>query len=502
MIKFYLLVVGCSLFGGGLCAQTYFSNLYDVQNGSADAAISIAAGKHEYSIFGGSIGPNSENLLSMVVIDRAGKQIAKKVYDFGNSVPRTGKAIALSDGNYLLWDTFQEYDTSSNLITWAMLLKFNQKGDTLWTRRWDKEPKEFSATTLIEVAPDSIILIAHEGTLPDIDPVLILTNSLGIERNRKTILTNPLEEVRHITMHKNRKLYARGWGNKTSSPSSYFDMVYCFDLKLNLHFSKHYPFNSGSLGGLVALESGQLAIFGDSTISLDGFNFPDTVIQNVFWIDEQGNLVKNKTFGPKLPGQRVLDGVELPNGNLLLYTLSDEITNNVPSLIELDSNHNPVRENRYIYGNPDHYTYHPWFFDKGIDGGYVIGGDIAPVAGSQDLWLLKVDSAQCSNAACQSLVYDKRTIGVSEQVSDQSVFSIYPNPTNHLLTVTWNMKDEQGAFELRITNLQGKMVLNQVVTEKTGKQSIAVDHLAAGLYLFQALKDGRAFHVEKLVIHD
>lgn len=478
--------------------QTYFSNLYDVRDNAANASISLVTGRSQYVLVGTSLKPDGSNHLGLVGIDKVGNEVFNKTYDFGNSVPRTGKAITLSDGNFLLWDTFQDFDTSGGWITWSMLLKFDTHGDTLWTRRWDKEPKEFAGRTLIEAAPDSIILIAHEGTYPDIDPVLLLVDSNGNELNRKVILTNPLEEIRHVIRHKNGKFYARGSGNNSSSPTVYFDMVFCFDLKFNLHFAKHYPHSSRSIGTLNELENDQMFICGDSTISLDGFNFPDTIIQNVFWIDTQGNLLKNKTFGPKLPGQRVLDGLELPNGNLLLYTLSDEITNNVPSLIELDSNHNPVRENRYIYKSPNDYTYHPWFFGKGIDGGYVFGGDIIPVqGGSQDLWLFKVDSAQCNNPSCHSLQYDLRTIGV-EEVEKQFGIKMYPNPAGSKVNLSFEGFDPKTNLNVTVFDKQGRKVLGKSVSNAM-QTELDLTHLASDLYVVRVLSDTKMVFVGKFV---
>ncbi|MCB0480662.1 MAG: T9SS type A sorting domain-containing protein [Flavobacteriales bacterium] len=90
--------------------------------------------------------------------------------------------------------------------------------------------------------------------------------------------------------------------------------------------------------------------------------------------------------------------------------------------------------------------------------------------------------------------------GLDERQDLNELIKIFPNPTNHLLTVTWNKENQKDAFEIRIMSLQGKVVLNQIVSGNSGKQLIAVDNLPSGLYLFQALQDGRAFHVEKLVV--
>lgn len=88
-----------------------------------------------------------------------------------------------------------------------------------------------------------------------------------------------------------------------------------------------------------------------------------------------------------------------------------------------------------------------------------------------------------------------------ELIQSQSLM-IYPNPTNQLLTITWNAEELNTHFEVRIINMRGVAVYKQILQGKTGKQHLDIAHLSAGIYLFQTINQGKPIHVEKLVVND
>ena len=64
--------------------------------------------------------------------------------------------------------------------------------------------------------------------------------------------------------------------------------------------------------------------------------------------------------------------------------------------------------------------------------------------------------------------------------------SAYPNPTNDNVTITVNAK---GAGNLVVTDITGKIVMNNAISLANGQSNVNMSSLEAGLYIFNITLD-------------
>jgi len=81
-------------------------------------------------------------------------------------------------------------------------------------------------------------------------------------------------------------------------------------------------------------------------------------------------------------------------------------------------------------------------------------------------------------------------------LSSESLIEIAPNPANAQIDL---VRNGSKPIDLRIFNLQGKLILTQKLLEQ--KTTIDIAHLPQGLYIIQTMdKDTGVFDVSKLLI--
>ena len=126
-------------------------------------------------------------------------------------------------------------------------------------------------------------------------------------------------------------------------------------------------------------------------------------------------------------------------------------------------------------------------------GGFVCAGMVNPAlpdTGTQDMWLLKIDSNGCADTACSLIT----SIPIIQQLSTEQLL-IYPNPTNGIVTIELPKESNAGSFYL--INIRGQEVLQQTLN-KTSSQ-IDVSHLPKGIYFYR-YRDNKQGYSGKLVV--
>ena len=85
---------------------------------------------------------------------------------------------------------------------------------------------------------------------------------------------------------------------------------------------------------------------------------------------------------------------------------------------------------------------------------------------------------------------------VNGEISTNSIFNLYPNPSKGYFTIEKTMVEER-VLTVEVYNILGKQVLNQKLTNT----KIDVNHLTDGVYLIRIINEqGEEVHVEKLAL--
>ena len=80
-------------------------------------------------------------------------------------------------------------------------------------------------------------------------------------------------------------------------------------------------------------------------------------------------------------------------------------------------------------------------------------------------------------------------------VANQPLFSIYPNPSKDIITVSSAVNSDISSMTIKDTN--GRVV-KQIVPENIGNHSISIGDLTNGVY-FLTIKSSEGIFVEKLI---
>jgi hypothetical protein len=132
------------------------------------------------------------------------------------------------------------------------------------------------------------------------------------------------------------------------------------------------------------------------------------------------------------------------------------------------------------------------------DNGYLGCGYVNPVlpdTGTQDVWLVKVDSMGCESPSfCWVDIKEPAITRVSDEIE------VCPNPADAVFSIRINTNSKQRRRELNCYSLQGQEVISRIIP--ASHTSIAVDCQAwqAGMYLIQLVEDGAVVGRGKVVV--
>lgn len=132
------------------------------------------------------------------------------------------------------------------------------------------------------------------------------------------------------------------------------------------------------------------------------------------------------------------------------------------------------------------------------DNGYLGCGYVNPVSpdtGTQDVWLVKVDSMGCESASYCWVDIKEPAIN---KVSDE--LEIWPNPVDDNFSVRFTINNKQNSKVLLCYTLQGQEIMKRIIP--ANRTSIAIDCQAwlAGMYIIQLVEDGVVVGRGKVVV--
>ena len=113
------------------------------------------------------------------------------------------------------------------------------------------------------------------------------------------------------------------------------------------------------------------------------------------------------------------------------------------------------------------------------DGGFAAAGWLfpeTPDTGTQDTWVIKVDSFGCLVQGCE-------VTSVPEINTTISALKIYPNPANDVLNINITPAENQQEFVLELYDILGKLVLTKTLYPQ--ENTITVSHLKTGVYSYR-----------------
>ena len=104
-----------------------------------------------------------------------------------------------------------------------------------------------------------------------------------------------------------------------------------------------------------------------------------------------------------------------------------------------------------------------------------------------------------SNNTMQSVGCPTTTLSNNTALLDKTTISVYPNPTNNIVNINYNLEDSSTVI-LRLTNIQGQIISETKVDKSNGLQTDSIDlsNESAGMY-FLTITSGNNSHTTKII---
>ena len=394
----------------------------------------------------------------------------------------------------------------------GMLWRFDDALDTLWTRSYSDNPPHdtsFLFRNFRELTDKGYIIAGSHGLVNGTAKIRINLNridSLGSILWRKYYGSGNVNFLPSDVSVTSDRGYIIGAGFYPSNGSSTQD-------------NDPYLIKTDSLGNVQWTKKLGNPYCREECVMVDqaldgniicGTTFSDTCwgssgwlsLINVVKITNNNVIVWDKKYGVRKRFLGLNKIRVLPDGSIIATGVYDHITdytrNNVGWILKTDSagNEEWYREYQLLYEYKSNNTLYNVI--PAPDNGYIACGSVWPYppdTGTQDSWVLKVDSLGCE--APDQCWVGQDEIWVKTFTPDKP-FIVYPNPVTDKLTIEFHINPE-GA-EIEILNLTGQAMITTRISPNRDILELDVSQLPKGLYILKVTMPGKRPVMEKVVV--
>jgi hypothetical protein len=244
---------------------------------------------------------------------------------------------------------------------------------------------------------------------------------------------------------------------------------------------------------IITTQDGGYAFVGG--LGIERFTSISTKFPWLVKLDNQGNELWSKVNKEGVPVRifsEYTDLVELPDGSLVVcgthYRPNLDTVNfknkysTMGVIAKYAANGDSIWSRSFVH--PENLQ-SPWsdhFFNsitQTDDGGFAAAGYLLPNppdTGTQDTWVVKVDSFGCLVQGCE-------VVSVPQIETSIASLRIYPNPTNGILNIEITPNGNQHQFNFELYDILGKRVHTQKLIPYTN--TLSVSGLTSGIYTYK-----------------
>ena len=473
----------------GSAQTTYFNKMYDFDSGG-EYGLNVLPHDSGYFVSAGGTDSIWVESLKYLIVDPIGNQITKKEFLFPSFFVRTGKTLQLNNNTYLDGRTIGFSDSSGIYHAWPMLALVNEYGDTLRTVQFkDSLIRYLTLYTFIQT-PDSGVVLVCENKKGNqkAEPVLIRLNKNLEEQYRSVISSSGREVLFTITPSNDGGYLLGGFGN--SGGGGFNPYILRVDSTLKFVWNRWYPSGgSGRAASITRMNDGTFVFGCDSFYEIkSGW---DHVKKQLYRIDENGQIIWQKTHGPAGRSNYYATIKQLSDGNIVVLGREAPDTNayyDHATLTKVDPHTGGIIWERRCVQWAYEANNYLWDFIETDDKGFIlVGDDFGKDLPTQDVWLLKVDSNGCK-PGCVILEGDTTnkpidTVSVEQHEEAWKSVFIYPNPAENRLNIIISSKEHNSnSLSFRILDLNGQVWLSGLVYDS---HAIDISEISSGMYFIE-----------------
>jgi len=494
MFRNLICIISFSLVFNFTNAQTtYFSKTYTVQGNYWESALSVIEVPGQGYIFiGHSKALSGMRQILIYKTDLKGDSLWQKLYGDAWHVYYTGiggSMIETNDGNYAFGGSVS--DSTGFKGTDAILVKFDQNGDTLWLKKYGWAANYSDVFYSCRQTNDGgyILVGFTQESVPSVQPAdmyVVKTDSQGnIQWQRKFGGTGSDVGLSVEQTYDGGYIFGGRW-------NSSFPWIIKTDSAGNQQWAK--LISTGTNTGTAVFQMRDSTYFLNSTEGNSNGNNYDVYIAK---LDSVGNIQWQKSYGG-LEKDWFNMARELNDGSIIAAGAGKN--NSYNKIFGWMMKFNAKGDSlwaRYYYKRTD-ISNHLWDIRPTTDNGYILCGSAWD--STQDAWLLKVDSMGCLIPGCDTIV-----TGTEQVILYPGEMHIYPNPiSNHgWIEAIIPPKHKNDECYVQLIDIHGREVRRvPLYPDNLGRTRVRIDrnNLGAGMYFYRLVAGGESLYSGKVVM--
>ncbi|MBK9759758.1 MAG: T9SS type A sorting domain-containing protein [Flavobacteriales bacterium] len=384
------------------------------------------------------------------------------------------------------------------------LMRFNDLGDTLWTRVFgDSQLNVYWISYAVRVnSAGGFNLAGTTDTNGSRQGFVLQTDGQGNEQWRHTYgYSGPLDDgFLSIDRGPSGSFYCSGTSETTSGNGDHY--VARIDIAGNLLWQTRWG-GSWSEGAtqIITLLDGQ-ALVSSGNANAAGSQQMRPLLAKLDSTD--GSVIWQQEYGPETFSTTFFAAKERPNGDLIACGVSYYGGDQQGLLLRTTSEGDSIWMRSYFYQDTLMTDGRGRFYDvlPTDDGGFIAAGAAYqsgtigyPAGYSQDTWVVKVDSMGCILPGCDAT-------GVTEVITNmQNALTVFPNPAHGVVSVGITLPPalrNAQALKLTLVNTAGHVALVREAQE--GSNELDLGSLASGLYYVHLSNEKTWISGSKLII--
>jgi len=355
---------------------------------------------------------------------------------------------------------------------------------------------------IAETSDSGYVLVGTTQTIPanqsgTEDMILIKTDSLGNEQWRKTYgNTTNFEQGHSIAITPDHGYIIGGVVYHPDFTDEQRPYIIKTDSVGNVEWEQTYgaiDTNNLPAYGIMNTQDGGYAFVGGRGVHK--YTGSDVIRPWLVKIDNLGNLLwsrMHKEGDATHAFSEYQDLVELPNGDIVVcgthvrpnldtVNFKDKYSS-MGVIAKYSANGDSLWSRNFVH--PENLQ-SPWsdhFFNSIVqtdDGGFAAAGYLLPNlpdTGTQDTWVVKVDSFGCLVQGCE-------VVSVPQIETSIAALKIYPNPSHNILNIEITPNGNPREYDFELYDLLGKRVRTQKL--QSYQNTISVSGLASGIYTYK-----------------
>ncbi|PIQ16257.1 MAG: hypothetical protein COW67_03975 [Flavobacteriales bacterium CG18_big_fil_WC_8_21_14_2_50_32_9] len=399
-----------------------------------------------------------------------------------------GSLIKVSSGGYAMYGSVA---TSS----WARdkLYRFNSVGDTLWTKTMGDTAFDQVGSQVKETLDGGFVCVG-QNTQYSGQNWVVKTDSLGAIEWEQWYGSG-VERPTAIALTPDSGYIFTGWTRSLGpgAPNNDNIRITKIDKQGNLQWNRVFGQTDDDNAWSINTTQDGGYIFGGSIRTV---NTDSRTKHYAIRLDSQGDTIWTRAYNPPTLANSGLNGfrtiIELSDGNFIaagqeVYTDSISFSRHDGLIMKLKPNGDILWNKTYrILGmNANGTDFEIKDIRPTNDGGFICGGVVYPSfpdTGTQDMWLMKIDSNGCVDTSNCVIVSSIESHTQLEE--EQYTLKAYPNPFVYQLTIVVVLPQESTNAYLVIKDVAGKELCRTKLNSATNQYNIEGKQFSSGIYFY------------------